>query len=102
MNGIDKDTLEELRIIAIGNIQKYQVETRRWRDRKVKVRTIEPRNLVHRRMVNPEVVGKLKSIWEGPYLVKSTNRPRAFRLQDMEGNEMPRSWNINDLRRYYP
>ena len=43
MNGIDKDTLEELRIIAIGNIQKYQVETRRWRDRKVKVRTREPR-----------------------------------------------------------
>jgi len=102
MNGVDKDTLEELRIKAIGNIQKYQVETRRWRDRKVKVRTIEPGNLVHRRMVNPEVVGKLKSIWEGPYLVKSTNRPRAFRLQDMEGNEMPRSWNINDLRRYYP
>jgi hypothetical protein len=42
---------------------------------------------------------KLK--WEGPFLVVSLSRPGSYRLKDMDGNDIPRSWNADELRRYY-
>jgi hypothetical protein len=45
-------------------------------------------------------VGKLQLKWEGPFLVVSTLRPGSYRLKDMDGNDIPRSWNADELRRY--
>jgi hypothetical protein len=53
------------------------------------------------RVANPDIVGKLQLKWEGPFLVTSSSRPGSFRLKDMDGNDMPRSWNADELRRYY-
>jgi hypothetical protein len=39
--------------------------------------------------------------WEGPFLVVSSSRPGSFKLRDMDGNDIPRSWNADELRRYY-
>lgn len=98
---VAKDTVEEIRLKAVDNIRKYQDETRKWRDRKVKLKHIEPGHFVLRRVANPETQGKLNSKWEGPFLVKSSSRTGAFRLEDLDGTEVPRSWNASDLRRYY-
>jgi hypothetical protein len=83
------------------NINKYQAETIKWRDRKVRLKNIEPGHLVLRRVANPETVGKLQLKWEGPFLVVSSSRPGSYRLKDMDGNDIPRSWNADELRRYY-
>jgi hypothetical protein len=56
---------------------------------------------VLRRVANPETVGKLQLKWEGPFLVISSSRPGSYRLKDMDGNDIPRSWNADELRRYY-
>jgi hypothetical protein len=83
------------------NINKYQAETIKWRDRKVRLKNIRPGHLVLRRVANPDTVGKLQLKWEGPFLVVSSSRPGSYRLKDMDDNDIPRSWNADELRRYY-
>jgi hypothetical protein len=98
---LTKDTIEGTRLQAIEHINKYQVETIKWRDRKVRLKNIKPGHLVLRRVANPDTVGKLQLKWEGPFLVVSSSRPSSYRLKDMYGNDIPRSWNADELRRYY-
>jgi hypothetical protein len=98
---ISKDSIEGVRLYAIDHINKYQAETTKWRERKVKLKIIKLVHFVLRRIANPETVGKLQLKWEGPFLVVSSSRPLSYRLRDMEGNDIPRSWNVDELRRYY-
>jgi hypothetical protein len=56
---VTKDIIEGTRLQAIEHINKYQVETIKWRDRKVRLKNIKPGNLVLQRMANPDTVGKL-------------------------------------------
>jgi hypothetical protein len=98
---VEKDVIEGIGLQVVENINKYQAETIKWRDRKVKLKNIEPGHLVLRRVANPETVGKLQLKWEGPFLVVSSSRPGSYRLKDMDGNDIPRSWNADELRRYY-
>jgi hypothetical protein len=98
---ITKDTIEGTGLQAIEHINKYQAKTIKWRDRKVRLKNIKPDHLVLRRVANPDTVGKLQLNWEGPFLVVSWSRPGSYRLKDMDGNDIPRSWNTDELRRYY-
>jgi hypothetical protein len=98
---IEKDTREGTRLQAVENINKYQAETIKWRDRTVRLKNIKPGHLVLRRVANPDTVGKLQLKWEGPFLVVSSSRPGSYRLKDMDNNDIPRSWNADELRRYY-
>jgi hypothetical protein len=98
---IIKDTIEGTRLQAIEHINKYQAETVKWQDRKVRLRNIKPGHLVLRRVANPDTVGKLQLKWEGPFLVVSSSIPGSYRLKDMDVNDIPRSWNVDDLRRHY-
>jgi hypothetical protein len=98
---VTKDTIEGTKLQAIEHINKYQAETIKWRDRKVRLKNIKPHHLVLRRVANPDTVGKLQLKWEGPFLVVSSSRSGSYRLKDMDGNNIPRSWNADQLRRYY-
>jgi hypothetical protein len=98
---VEKDAIEGIRLQAVENINKYQAETIKWHDRKVKLKNIEPGHLVLRRVANPETVGKLQLKWEGPFLLVSSSRPGSYRLKDLDDNDIPRSWNADELRRYY-
>jgi hypothetical protein len=94
---ITKDTIEGTRLQAIEHINKYQAETIKWCDRKVKLKNIKPGHLVLRRVANPDTVGKLQLKWEGPFFVVSSSRPGSYRLKDMDDNDIPRSWNADEL-----
>jgi hypothetical protein len=98
---VAKDAIEGTRLQAVENNNKYQPETIKWRDRKVLLKNIKPGHLVLRRVTNPDTVDKLQLKWEGPFLVVSSSRPGSYRLKDMDGNDIPRSWNADELRRYY-
>jgi hypothetical protein len=98
---VAKDTIEGVRLQAMQNINKYQAKTIKWRNRKVRLKNIKPWNLVLRRVANPNTVGKLQLKWEGPFLVVSSSRPGSYRLKDMDGNDIIRSWNADELRWYY-
>ena len=45
--------------------------------------------------------GKLGANWEGPYRVEQIIKPGVYRLEEMDGIGVPRSWNAHHLRRYY-
>jgi hypothetical protein len=98
---VAKDAIEGIRLQAVENINKYQAETIKWRDKKVRLKNIKPGHLVFRRVANPDTVGKLQLKWEGPFLVVSSSRPGSYRLKDMDSNDIPRSWIADELRRYY-
>jgi hypothetical protein len=98
---VAKDAVEGIRLQAMENINKYQAETIKWHDRKIWLKNIKPGHLVLRRVANPDTVGKLQLKWEGPFLVVSSSRPGSYRLKDMDSNDIPRSWNAHELRRYY-
>jgi hypothetical protein len=95
---ITKDTIEGTRLQAIEHINKYQAKTMKWRDRKVRLKNIKLGHLVLRRVASPDTVGKLQLKWEGPFLVVSSSRLGSYKLKDMDGNDIPRSWNADELR----
>jgi hypothetical protein len=97
---ITKDTIERTNLQAIDHINKYQAETVKWRDRKVRLKNIKSGHLVLWRVTNLGTVGKFQLKWEGPFLVVSSSRPGSYRLKDMDGNDIPRSWNADELLRY--
>jgi hypothetical protein len=67
----------------------------------MKLKNIILGHLVLCRVPNPDTTGKLQTRGEGPYLVVASNRPGSYRLKDIQGNEVPISWNADELRRYY-
>jgi hypothetical protein len=53
---------------------------------------------VLRRVANPDTMGKLQLKWEGPFLVVSLSRPGSYRLKDIDGNDILKSWNADQLQ----
>jgi len=77
-----KATVEETRLWAVQNMQAYQEETKRWRDKKVVRKKIQDGDLVLRKKPNADTVEKLQSKWEGPFTAKQTGRKGSFHLID--------------------
>ena len=45
--------------------------------------------------------GKLAANWKGPYRVIEVLGKGYYRLSELDGRELPRSWHASNLRRYY-
>jgi hypothetical protein len=99
---VDKDLVEIDRLDAVQNLLKYQEETRKWRDKKVSLKNIQVGDFVMKRKKNADAMGKFQFTWEGPYVVSSYVRDGAFRLKDEMGVELPHSWNVNNLCKFFP
>ena len=98
------DLIEERRESAMVQLAYYQHKLKQGYDTKVKLRPLEPRDLVLRKVLgtakNP-VWGKLRPNWEGSYRITSLASRGAYFLEDLDKHVIPRSWNVNNLRRYY-
>ena len=57
--------------------------------------------MVQKKVTNIKKKGKLVSIWEGPYMIMEKLNNRAYKLENLEGIEMPRAWNVESLIFYY-
>ncbi|GKB41100.1 hypothetical protein Tco_0886042 [Tanacetum coccineum] len=44
---------------------------------------------------------KLGPKWEGPYEVTEALGDRAYKLRTMDGTDLPRTWNIANLKKCY-
>ena len=98
---IDKDLLEAYKLEASENLEKYQQETRSWRDKKARIKSIKPGDFVLRRTPVTEAQGKMEPKWDGPFLVLRSSKMGAFKLMDDKGVELPHSWNVDNLRKFY-
>ena len=59
-------------------------------------------DLVFRRIQDETGLHKLNSRREGPFIVTKVTRPRSYRITNADGNEVPNSWNIEHLHKFYP
>ncbi|GJV27892.1 hypothetical protein Tco_1384340 [Tanacetum coccineum] len=48
-----------------------------------------------------EQVGKLGPKWEGPYEVTEAIGKGAYKLRGRDGKQLPRTWNIRNLKKCY-
>ena len=98
------DLIEERRESAMVQLAYYQHKLKQGYDAKVKLRPLEPRDLVPRKVLgtvkNP-TWGKLGLNWEGPYRITLKAGIEAYFLEDLDERIIPRPWNVSNLRRYY-
>ena len=98
------DLIKERRESVMVQLAYYQHKLKQGYDAKVKLRPLEPGDLVLRKALgtakNP-AWGKLGPNWEGPYRITSLAGIGAYFLEDLDERVIPRPWNVNNLRRYY-
>ena len=69
----------------------------------MRLRPLAPRDLLRKVVGTAKnlVWGKLGPNWEGSYRITLVAGISAYFLEDLDENVILRSWNINNLRRYY-
>jgi hypothetical protein len=97
----DKDKLEPDMLKVVANLQKYQDETRAWRDLKVNFREFNEGDLVLLQGPRTERSRKLESKWVRSYVIMEKLRSGAYRLLDSQGKVLEHSWNADKLRHFY-
>nr|XP_025661286.1 uncharacterized protein LOC112756896 [Arachis hypogaea] len=101
---VEKDLIEETREMAhlTETALKQRIAPRY--NAKVLKRDFEERDLVLRRNdigVPTPGEGKLAVNWEGPYRVREVLGKGAYKLERLDGKEIPRTWNAGNLKRFY-
>jgi hypothetical protein len=96
-----KDLIDGDRVFALQALNKYQAQTKAWRDHAVIPREFNEGDLVLVRTTWTESRGKLEPKWEGPFIVKSKASPSAYRLTMPSGEDLEHSWNIDNLRKFF-
>ncbi|KAJ9538340.1 hypothetical protein OSB04_031073 [Centaurea solstitialis] len=100
----DLDALEELREKAFQKMALQKAMVERHFNRKVKAKIFQVGDYVLRQVFqNTQELnaGKLSIKWEGPYIISKIIGNGAYKLTNIEGKEIPRSWNATHLKRYY-
>ena len=98
------DLIEEKRENAMVQLAYYQQKLKQGYDANVKLRPLTPGDLVLRKVVatakNP-AWGKLGPNWERLYRITLEAGIGAYFLENLDEYVIPRSWNVNNLKRYY-
>ena len=98
----DVNRAEEECLITCVHTTKYLEGLWRYYNRNIKCHSFVVGDLVLRRKQKTKGMHKLSSPWEGPYVVKEVTRPGSYRLCDLDGIDVPNSWHIEHLIRFYP
>ena len=98
------DLIEEKRENAMIQLAYYQHKLKQGYDAKIKLRPLEPGDLVLRKVLgtakNP-TWEKLGPNWEKPYRITSVAGIGSYLLENLDERVIPRPWNVNNLKRYY-
>ncbi|XP_072076448.1 uncharacterized protein [Arachis hypogaea] len=101
---VEKDLVEETREMAHLSETALKQRIALRYNTKVLMRDFEERDLVlQRNDVGLPTPGerKLAANWEGPYRIKEVLGKGAYKLERLDGKEIPRTWNAGNLRRFY-
>nr|GEX03578.1 hypothetical protein [Tanacetum cinerariifolium] len=98
---INLDLLEERREEAAIREAKSKAKMEKYYNSKVRNTSFKPRDLVYRNndASRVEDIRKLGPKWEGPYKVMETLGKGAYKLRDRDGTQLPRTWNISNLKK---
>ncbi|GKB46205.1 reverse transcriptase domain-containing protein [Tanacetum coccineum] len=100
---INLELLEEKREQAAITEAKSKRQMEKYYNAKVRNTSFKPGDLVYRNneASRAEDTGKLGTKWEGPYEVTKALGKGSYRLKDRNGKELPRTWNVNNLKKCY-
>ncbi|KAL2226893.1 UNVERIFIED_CONTAM: Retrovirus-related Pol polyprotein from transposon [Sesamum indicum] len=97
----DLTLIEEKRDAAYARILHHKGLMMRSQGRRVRPRQLQVGDLVLKKVEVSRHVGKLEPPWERPFKVVEIKKKGTYRLQDMQGRNLPRPWNIQNLKRFY-
>ncbi|XP_074356110.1 uncharacterized protein LOC141695795 [Apium graveolens] len=97
------DLIDEVWNEAHAMIVENQMKASFYYNLRVKERFFKQGDLVLRKVEASGVgqKGKLAPSWEGPYKVKSAQERGSYKLEIMDGFEIPRTWPAQNLKTYY-
>ncbi|GKE45789.1 reverse transcriptase domain-containing protein [Tanacetum coccineum] len=100
---INLELLEEKHEQAAIREAKSKRHMEKYYNTKVQNTSFKPRHLVYRsnKASRAEDTGKLGPKWEGPYEVTEALRKGSYKLKDRNRKELPRTWNICNLKKCY-
>jgi hypothetical protein len=96
------DQLEEARDMALLHSARYQQSLRRYHARGVRSRDLQVGDLVLRLRQDARRRHNLTPPWEGPFIVAKILKPETYKLANNHGEVYSNTWNIRQLRRFYP
>ena len=99
---LEVDSLDEMRCNALLRSTRYLQNMRRYHDRNIQTRSFNIGDMVLRRIQDETGLHKLNSRWEGHFIVTKVTGPGSYRLIYVDGLEVPNSWNIEHLQKFYP
>jgi hypothetical protein len=99
---LELDSVEQARCTALVQLARYLQGIQRYHDRNVKEWSFSIGDFVLRRIQDESSLHKLNSRWEGPFVIKQVTRPGSYRPEYPDGQDVPNSWNIQNLRKFYP
>ncbi|GJR22019.1 reverse transcriptase domain-containing protein [Tanacetum coccineum] len=100
---VNLDLLEERREQAAIREAKSKRKMEKYYNAKVRSTSFKPGDLVYRNndASHAEQGGKLGPKWEGPYEVTEALGKGAYKLRGRDGKQLPRTWNIRNLKKCY-
>nr|GEW49111.1 reverse transcriptase domain-containing protein [Tanacetum cinerariifolium] len=98
---IDLDLLGKRREKAAIREAKSKAKIEKYYNSKVRNTSFNPGDLVYRNndASRAEDTGKLGPKWEGAYEVTKSLGKRAYKLRGRDGKQLPRTWNISNLKK---
>ncbi|GJV14074.1 reverse transcriptase domain-containing protein [Tanacetum coccineum] len=100
---LNLDLLEEKRECATICEAKSKMKMTTYYNARVRGIAFRPRDFVYRSndASHTAARGKLGPKWEGPYEVTEALADEAYKLRTMDGTDLPRTWNIANLKKCY-
>ncbi|XP_076927767.1 uncharacterized protein LOC143591451 [Bidens hawaiensis] len=95
--------LEERKELALIREHNYKRKLQKYYDSRVQKCNFDAGDFVFRnnKASGQEPLGKLASTWEGPYRVKEVLSKGIYKLEKLDGTEIPRTWNVAQLKKCY-
>ena len=97
------DLLKERREISAIREAKYKQQVEKYYNKRVRHVQFKVGEFVLRKNEASKVEStkKLGPKWEGPYRVTQAFQSGAYKLSEMNGQEIPRTWHACNLRKCY-
>ncbi|KAL2248297.1 UNVERIFIED_CONTAM: hypothetical protein Sindi_2682000 [Sesamum indicum] len=95
------EVIEEKREVTYAKMLHHKGLMMKSYNKKLRPRQFQVGDLVLKKVEVSKHVGKLDPGWERSYKVTEIKRRGTYRLQDMEGRDLPRPWNVQNLKKFY-
>ncbi|XP_076897140.1 uncharacterized protein LOC143550367 [Bidens hawaiensis] len=101
--GMNLDLLEERRELALIREHNYKRQLEKYYNSRVQNCKFDAGDFVFRNneASGQEPPGNLAPTWEGPYKIKKVLSKGAYKLEKLDGTEIPRTWNAAQLKKCY-